>query len=80
MSVVYASIRRDEVVMSDAERLTAADLLRSLDVQRALVARQENARTDMPEPVPQPDSPAEEPSPGQNVTPLSLTERKRQEP
>lgn len=80
MSVVYASIRRDEAVMSDAERLTAADLLRSLDVQRALVARQENARTDMPEPVPQPDTPAEEPSPGQNVTSLSLTERKRQEP
>lgn len=80
MSVVYASIRRDEAVMSDAERLTAADLLRSLDVQRALVARQEIARTDMPEPVPQPDTPAEEPSPGQNVTPLSLTERKRQEP
>lgn len=80
MSVVYASIRRDEAVMSDAERLTAADLLRSLDVQRALTARQDRASEPEASPQASPENPVEEPSPGENVTPISLNERKRQEP
>ena len=39
MAVVHASMRRGEEGLQEAERMTAADLLRSLDLSEALAAR-----------------------------------------
>jgi MFS family permease len=79
MAIVQASIRRDEDVLSAADRITAADMLRSLDIHEQLLARRQAQAT----PAAQPVSPVEEApppppeAPAENVTPLALGDRKR---
>ncbi|MCV0379618.1 hypothetical protein [Nitratireductor sp.] len=83
LAVVFASIRRGEAELTPADRITAADMMRSLELHDAIVARKAAAETQTP-PEPseaQPVPPEAEPQPARNITPLStLTDRKRQEP
>ncbi len=86
LAVVNATIRRGEEDILDADRLSAADMMRALELHEALVARQRAApgtgqeRGDEPS-SPSPDEPAEPyHAPAQNVTPLSLSDRKRTDP
>ncbi|WEX09948.1 hypothetical protein [Chelativorans sp. AA-79] len=77
LAVVYASIRRGEAAMTDADRMTASELLRALDLREELARR---APREAPAPVVaaaavEPEFPVERP---ENVTPIS--ERKRHEP
>lgn len=84
MAVVHGAMRRGEDKMEAADRITAGDLLRSLDLHEALLARRNAAET------PAADHAAAEAQPGQvregrtmgteNVTPLTLSERKRLDP
>ena len=86
LSVVHGVLRRGEDELEDADRITAGDMLRSLDLHEVMLARRraidEAARlpeiteastnaVDRPEPVPEPAPAAE------NVTPLTLGDRKR---
>ncbi|MDV6225879.1 hypothetical protein R2G56_06235 [Nitratireductor aquimarinus] len=83
LAVVFASIRRGEAELTPADRITAADMMRSLELYDAIVARKAAAETQTPpEPTEaQPVPPEAEPQPARNITPLStLTDRKRQEP
>lgn len=83
MAVVHASMRRGEEGLDEAERITAADLLRSLELSEALVARHIPAATEVRErpPAEHPDGVPAEPRPAaENVTTLTLAERKRQDP
>ena len=83
LAVVFASIRRGEAELTPADRITAADMMRSLELHDAIVARKAAAETQTPpEPTEaQPVPPEAEPQPARNITPLStLTDRKRQEP
>lgn len=84
MAVVHGAMRRDEEGLEAADRITAGDLLRSLELNEALAARRRAA-----EPPPEPAAagtaaaPAEPEPPrasAENVTPLSLAERKRSDP
>ncbi|MCO5059963.1 MAG: hypothetical protein M9905_19230 [Rhizobiaceae bacterium] len=83
MVVVFGAIRRGEDELDDAGRITAADMMRSLDLHEALLRKQAAARREqaivedqdaaaVEEVSGPPDPPARE-----NVTALSLTERKR---
>ena len=74
LAVVYSSIRRNEAALTDADRMTAAELLRALDLRDELSRR---AAREPATPAETADSefPAEHP---ENVTPIS--ERKRVEP
>jgi len=74
LAVVYSSIRRNEAALTDADRMTAAELLRALDLRDELSRR---AAREPATPAETADSefPAERP---ENVTPIS--ERKRVEP
>ncbi|MDJ1464263.1 hypothetical protein [Nitratireductor sp. GZWM139] len=83
LAVVFASIRRGEAELTPADRITAADMMRSLELHDAIMARKAAAETQTPpEPTEaQPVPPEAEPQPSRNITPLStLTDRKRQEP
>lgn len=83
LAVVFASIRRGEAELTPADRITAADMMRSLELHDAIMARKAAAETQTPpEPTEaQPAPPEKEPQPARNITPLStLTDRKRQEP
>jgi hypothetical protein len=94
LAVAHAVMRRSEDVLADAERLSAADMLRSLDLHAALMERQRLAeiRTADPEPQTAPPVPAAVPAAtaahveqperpaAENVTPLAMADRKRQEP
>ncbi|MDN2565710.1 hypothetical protein N1F89_05705 [Aquibium sp. A9E412] len=90
LAVVYGAIRRDEESLSDAERISAADMLRSLDLHDALTAaRRHGAGEEGPASgsaeAPQAGRPAEpaepnEPAAPENVTPLARGERKRSDP
>lgn len=83
LAVVFASIRRGEAELTPADRITAADMMRSLELHDAIMARKAAAETQTPpEPTEaQPVPPEAEPQPARNITPLStLTDRKRQEP
>lgn len=83
LAVVFASIRRGEAELTPADRITAADMMRSLELHDAIVARKAAAETQTPpEPTEaQPVPPEAEPQPARNITPRStLTDRKRQEP
>ncbi|NMG38097.1 hypothetical protein GRZ55_02445 [Chelativorans sp. ZYF759] len=92
MAVVHATIRRNEEGLHEAERMTAADLLRSWELHEAIAARrQAPAPTEAAAPAqpdtetrPVPAHAAPNPMPGhstaENVTPLSLGERKRLDP
>lgn len=85
MAAVHASLRRGEEGLGEAERMTAADLLRSLDLNEALAARRsmqpapselgEAAARERPG-----EAPAETRPAAENVTTLSLGERKRLDP
>ena len=86
MAVVHASMRRGEEGLQEAERMTAADLLRSLDLGEALAARRTALKTASGEvgeaaASERPGEPLTETRPAaENVTPLSLGERKRIDP
>lgn len=74
MAVVHGAIRRGEDAMEDADRITAGDLMRSLDLHEALMARRNASPAS-----PQGDAatpPIHRAAP-ENVTPLALGERKR---
>jgi hypothetical protein len=89
MAVVHGAMRRGEDEMEDAERVTAADMLRSLHFQEVLRARQveaagpglPEAETRMqPSAAPASETPPARVQTAENVTPLSLSERKRADP
>lgn len=93
MMVVHAAMRRGEDDLEDADRITAGDLLRSLDLDAAIRARHRTAEAIEPTiiapPVEAGDAPQEPGAPaaedsrtlhGDKVTPLSLAERKRFDP
>lgn len=74
LAVVYAAIRRAEDTLPDADRMTAGDLLRSLELNDLLRARQRAAEAATVEI----EAPAARPV-AENVTPLMPGERKRGE-
>lgn len=81
MAVVHGAMRRDEEGMGAAERISAADMMRSLDLHQELLARREAARADVT-PAVQTQEVADEPPADarpapENVTPLTLGDRKR---
>ncbi|MCO6391389.1 hypothetical protein GTW25_10145 [Aliihoeflea aestuarii] len=90
LAVAHAAVRRDEENIGDADRVTAADMMRAIELQDALVkARAQRLREAEPaapeEPAPAQDAPETSPPPAhqpaaENVTPLSVNERKRFEP
>jgi len=78
LAVVHASVRRGEEEMTEAERTSAADMLRALDLSAALNARRDAARAaDAMAPPAEPDAPDMRPV-AENVT--SLPDRKRFDP
>jgi len=78
LAVVHASVRRGEEEMTEAERTSAADMLRALDLSAALDARRDAARAaDAMAPPAEPDAPDMRPV-AENVT--SLPDRKRFDP
>ena len=89
MAVVHGAMRRSEENLVDADRITAGDMLRSLDLHDALLAmRRVAAAHEAPEPSEQdqPETPDEVPAvpearqTAENVTPLTLGDRKRPDP
>jgi hypothetical protein len=85
LAVAHAAMRRGEDEMDDAERITAADMMRSLEIHEAIAARRRAAAIE--DAVPQEDIAAvavteqDQPLPAaENVTPLSVADRKRHEP
>jgi hypothetical protein len=87
LGVVQGAIRRGEETMADADRITAADMFRSIELHDALLALRQPERPPQPaagsvgvdnatEAAPLPQRPAS----AENVTPLALSERKRHEP
>ena len=84
MGVVQGAIRRGDEQLAEADRITAADMLRSLDLHDALMARRavpaavDDAPAGAVEPIAA-SAPGRQPS-GENVTPIPFTERKRQDP
>lgn len=95
LAVAHAAMRRDEEDMTNADRITAADMMRAIELHEALEAAKVRHRRDT-EPAPpreaapaadepaasQPSSPPQPPhrAGAENVTPLSVNERKRFEP
>jgi hypothetical protein len=78
MVVVHGAMRRGEDRMEEADRITAGDMLRSLDLHEAMLARR--AATAVAEPAEErPMAPEQRPA-AENVTPLTLSERKRIDP
>ncbi len=82
MVVVHGVVRRAEEDLDDAEMITAADMMRSLDLherieaKRLAIARLETATDEAAgEAATTPEAPA--PETPANVTPLSLSDRKR---
>ncbi|MBU0583350.1 MAG: hypothetical protein KKB66_12620 [Alphaproteobacteria bacterium] len=91
MAVVHGAMRRGEELLEGADRITAGDMLRSLELHEALLAkRQQVAAPAAPAPAAEPpavspggdtDAPPDERQPSaQNVTTLALGDRKRIEP
>ena len=86
LAVAHAVMRRGEEEMDDAERITAADMMRSLEIQEAIAARrralaaQEDASDEDPGGAAQHHDTTEPPAKAENVTPLSVAERKRHDP
>ncbi|PZO75577.1 MAG: hypothetical protein DI629_17100 [Mesorhizobium amorphae] len=79
MAVAYGALRRAEEGLEDLDRLSAADLLRSLDIHEALRARERAAAAAEAAANP-PSETAEAPARPENVTQLALgPERKRGE-
>ncbi|MHB2267700.1 hypothetical protein [Aliihoeflea sp. PC F10.4] len=92
LAVAHAAQRRDEEGLTDADRVTAADMMRAIELHEAMErARGERFHepqpdeADMPEPVEEepaaaPRPPSAQPTSSENVTPLSVNERKRFDP
>ena len=89
MAVVHGAMRRGEDMLEAADRITAGDMLRSLEIHEALLARRQQAAAatapSAEPPAAAPDTEADAPpderqSPPQNVTTLALGDRKRLEP
>jgi hypothetical protein len=86
MAVVHSAMRRGEDELEDADRITAGDMLRSLDLHDMLLARRQAAALATPAEELPPATPSERPAPaeqrptGENVTPLTLGDRKRLDP
>jgi hypothetical protein len=84
MSIVQGVIRRGDEQMADADRITAADMFRSIELHDALLAlrqRQPVADAVGNEPARDAAAPAApRPSTAENVTPIALSERKRHDP
>jgi hypothetical protein len=76
MAIVHGAIRRSDDQLVAADRITAGDMLRSLDLHETLLAKRQAAETQpMAEPVAEVRQQTAE-----NVTPLTLSERKRIDP
>ena len=81
MAIVYGAIRRDEDELTEADLITAGDMLRALDVHAAIAARRNEAsRSTEPDGEETPPDRREAQPDAPNVTPLSLTDRKRTDP
>lgn len=86
MCVVHGAMRRGEDEIEEADRITAGDMMRSLDLHEALLARRQAASAltvaDRQQPAASSGSPpqAEARPSAENVTPLTLGDRKRGEP
>lgn len=77
LAVAHAAMRRGEEELSDADRITAADMLRALELHNALNARVESRAATGGELSGEP-----EPSGAfsvENVTPIAMADRKRNE-
>jgi hypothetical protein len=81
LAVAHSAARRGEEEMLDADRVSAGDLLRALEIQQALNARgapvdeADEQSTGTPA-----AHQAVQPTSAENVTPLPMAERKRSEP
>jgi hypothetical protein len=78
LAVAHSVMRRSDGDMDDAERITAADMLRALEIHETLSARRR--AIEMGEQAEDDEKPAEaKPAPisAENVTPLSVADRKR---
>ena len=91
MAIVHGAMRRGEDELTDADTMTAADMLKALRLHEAIAARQAAAIAQQAAvaetAVVAPETPAEPPAPtarpplaGENVTPLTLADRKRLDP
>ena len=86
MAVVHGAVRRGEDDLEDADRITAGDMLRSLDLHEALTAKRQAAApavaAEEPSPAPPEEKspPAEQRPAAENVRPLTVSDRKRGEP
>lgn len=88
MGVVQGAIRRGDEKMADADRITAADMFRSIELHDALLARRQSDRQPQPAAEPVGEGAAKEAGPpaapraatAENVTPIALSERKRHDP
>ncbi|EKF19132.1 hypothetical protein [Nitratireductor pacificus] len=78
MAVVYGTIRRGEAGLTDADRITAADMLRSLELHDMILAHKKAAQD--AEDASEEALPQAAPASAENITPLSLSDRKRHEP
>ncbi|WP_309084179.1 hypothetical protein [Chelativorans sp.] len=83
LSVVHGSIRRNEEAMTDADRMTASELLRAIDLREELARRAPREEAAPSPSVEGPHLPADEGMSAaveraENVTPLA--DRKRHEP
>jgi AcrR family transcriptional regulator len=88
MAVVFGAIRRGEETMTDVDRMSAGDVLRALEIQDSLLRK---TRPPMPAETAAeaaeaadtrqqtPPVPEARPAPPENVTPLTLADRKRSE-
>ncbi|WP_187968747.1 hypothetical protein [Aquibium microcysteis] len=82
MSIVQGVIRRGEERMVDADRITASDMFRSIELHDALMARRQlrpGQGGDVPAADANPPVPPR-PATAENVTPIALSERKRHDP
>jgi hypothetical protein len=85
MCVVHSSMRRGEDEIEEADRITAGDLMRSLDLHESLLARRQTAARlaaaeEPPAAAASAGPPSQEARTAENVTPLTLGERKRGDP
>jgi hypothetical protein len=78
MVVVHGAMRRGEDRLEEADRITAGDMLRSLDLHETMLARRQTAVAE--EPVTEQCPVPEQRPAAENVTPLTLSERKRIDP
>ena len=77
-------MRRGEDDLEDADRITAADMRRALDLHETLLAKRQAttqvAAAEDIQPAAAPEPPQETRPAAENVTPLTLGERKRGDP